>query len=97
MKFKFGDRILVTAAIVRNKDENNRSYWWRLERVKPEEAIFLKRITLADGKNDGGVTYTDDGPEYNPYFKIDKYIPGAWICRKGRKPEKVFLEDCKLA
>lgn len=99
-KFEFGDRILVKARIERHKynvDENDQIIpdtkyrrWARYEYDSPKEAIFLGKRTLANGKIEPGV-YSED----MDYFSADKYIERAWICIKGKNPQKVFLSDCE--
>ena len=88
-EFEFGEEILVTGAIYRHKAHTER-FWGRIPHdSKP--AIFLGAINLSNGTV---VTenYGDEG--YNTYFDHKKYIPGAWICEKGRVPRRVFLSDC---
>lgn len=85
MRFSFGERILVKGYIQRHKHLYKRE-WRRFDYPRPEEAIFLGHRTLSNGEIESGPDQWD--------FAGDKYIPGAWICREGKNPEKVFLEDC---
>lgn len=91
-EFKFRDKVLIKASLVRNKEKDKR--WWSHSKVynPPVKAIFLGKRILSNGHNDG---ITTEGG-YEPYFDHDEYIPGAWICIEGRNPEKVFLSDIEL-
>lgn len=86
---KFGDKILVKASLKRIKGWNNLRKWERSEWAQPKEAIFLGLRTLSNGI----VAHDPDMGGY--YFEPGDYIKGAWICIKGRNPEKVFLSDCQ--
>lgn len=96
--FEFGDRILVKASIKRihgtytgenKKRSPNHREWVRTEHFIPKYAIFLGSRTLSNGFME-----VDPDPEGGDYFLHTEYIKGAWICQKGRNPEKVFLSDC---
>lgn len=95
----FGDRILVKAFLTRKKynhleDPQNPKkyarYWHRTEHEKPVEAIFLGKRNLYNGNPE----YDEKGDNW---FEGLEVIKGAWVCRKGRNPEKVFLYDCEPA
>lgn len=105
MEFKFGERVLVKASLKRQRGKPDKDgnitlntdyrYWLREEYDKPQEAIFLGKRVLQNGSygygNLGG-GYEQE-PEYAWNPEPETYIPGAWICREGRNPEKVFLID----
>lgn len=96
-KFEFGEKVLIAARIYRSANiigDKTIRFWAKSTYFSPKlEGIFLKQINLYDGNWEENTTYSEDGPEYDSYFKYSKVIPGAWICIKGLKPEKVFLED----
>ena len=84
-QFQFGEKIKVIGSIIRCKEGYSRT-WIRFPR-NSEDAIFLNGVNLADGK----INHDDD---CEITFEPNELIPGAWICRYNRKPEKVFLADC---
>lgn len=89
MTFKFGERVLVKAQIKRHKD-GDKATWVRTEYPKPQEAIFLIKRTLQNGE----YGYESlGGGDFGWAPQNIEFIPGAWICKPGRNPEKVFLSD----
>jgi len=97
-KFEFGEKILVTGEIRRQKSYKHENIdrivpyrsWIRYEHP-PRPALFLNGINLANGT----VEYESYGDEGGTYFNPSELIPGAWICEYNRAPRKVFLSDCK--
>lgn len=87
--FSFGEKVIVEGQLIRHKGPNGSRWWSSIKRESPTEAIFLGAYNLSNGHVDW--EYSDDGG--SSYFDHKTLIPGAWICIKGRKPEKVFLSD----
>jgi hypothetical protein len=90
MKLKFGDRILVYGYIIRSRSGNKR-VWYPIYYPTQREAIFLGKRTLHNGEMDYSPTDIDGESDY--YFHSKERIPGACICRKGHKPENIFLSQ----
>ena len=89
MKFQFGQKIKVKGWIIRIK-EGNRRFWRSYPFVNEMDGIFLKHITLSNGKTEYQ-NYGEEGVE--TIFSPGDYLKGAWVCIRGRSPMKVLLED----